>query len=78
MPVLGKIVGGATSVVSTVLGLAISLVVIALAWFRFRPIISLILIVVVAALVFFLKYYKKDNQVEENEEEVKKETKSKK
>lgn len=55
VPVLGSIVGVATGSVSFVLGLALSLVVIALAWFRFRPLLSIILIVVVVALIVFLK-----------------------
>ena len=69
VPVLGSIVSGATSVVSTVLGLGLSLLVIAIAWFRFRPILSIVLIAIVVALIVFLKMYvpKKD--------ETKKETK---
>ena len=70
VPVLGNIVSGATSVVSTILGLGLSLIVIAIAWFRFRPILSIILVVIVVALVVFLKLYvpKKDIKVtKENE-----------
>ena len=64
VPVLGNIANGAASVVSTVLGLGLSLLVIAIAWFRFRPILSIVLIVVVVALVVFLKMYqpKKENE----------------
>ena len=64
VPVLGNIANGAASVVSTVLGLALSLLVIAIAWFRFRPILSIVLIAVVVALVVFLKMYqpKKENE----------------
>lgn len=56
IPVLSNLVNLSTSLVSTVVGLIISLVVIAIAWFRYRPLLSIILIVVVIALVLFLKY----------------------
>ena len=68
VPVLGNIVSGTTSFISTVLGIAVSLVVIAIAWFRFRPILSIILIVIGGALVFFLKYYKKDEKNKETKD----------
>lgn len=62
VPVLGNIVNGATGLISGVLGIAISLVVIAIAWFRFRPLLSIALIVVVAGLLVFLKFYKKEDK----------------
>lgn len=57
VPVLGNIVSGATSIVSTILGLGLSLIIIAIAWFRFRPILSIVLIAVVIALIVFLRMY---------------------
>ena len=64
IPILGRIVSGATGLISFVLGLAVSLVVIAIAWFRFRPVLSIILIVIVAALIVCLKVLpKKDKEV---------------
>ena len=57
IPVLGKIVSGATNLISTVLGLGLSLIIIAIAWFRFRPILSIILILIVVASIVFLKVY---------------------
>ena len=57
IPVLGKIVSGATGLISTALGLGLSLIIIAIAWFRFRPILSIILLLIVAASVIFLKVY---------------------
>ena len=57
IPVLGKIVSGASRVVSSILGICVSLLVIALAWFRFRPILSIILIAIVVALIVFLRMY---------------------
>ena len=68
VPVVGAIVGGATGAVSTVLGLSISLIVIAIAWFRFRPIISIVLIAIVVALIVFLKIYKPKETTKENKE----------
>jgi len=56
VPILSNLVDLSTGLVSTVLGLAISLIVIAIAWFRFRPLLSIILIVIVVALALFLKY----------------------
>ena len=59
VPVLGNIVGTATGLISFVIGLAISLIVIAIAWFRFRPILSIILIAVVIGLIAYLKINEK-------------------
>ena len=73
VPVLGKIVSGATGLISGVLGVAISLVVIAIAWFRFRPLLSICLLVVVAGLIFLIKYLKDKNPKEETKVEEKKE-----
>lgn len=56
IPVIGSIVNFSTGLFSGVLGFAISLVVIAIAWFRFRPVLSIVLIVVVIGLIGFLKY----------------------
>ena len=62
VPILGSIVQGAVGLVSFVLGLAISLVVIAIAWIRFRPLIGIGLLVVVVALIVFLKKRSKDKK----------------
>lgn len=63
VPVLSNLVNLSASLISTVLGLAISLIVIAIAWFRFRPVLSIILIVVSVGLCVFLKL--KNNNSEE-------------
>ena len=60
IPILGSIVNGATGLISFVLGLSISLIVIAIAWFRFRPLLSIILIIIVVALIIGLKMYSKN------------------
>ena len=56
IPVVGSIVNFSTGLFSGVVGFALSLIVIAIAWFRFRPVLSIILIVVVVALIAFLKF----------------------
>ena len=65
IPILGGIVTGATGLISFVLGLVVSLVVIAIAWFRFRPLLSIALIIIVVALIVFLKLYVKKNPKED-------------
>lgn len=57
IPVLGSLVSGATNLISDVLGISISLVVIAVAWFRFRPVLSITLLLVGAALIIGAKYF---------------------
>jgi len=57
VPILGNIVSGATGIVATVLGLGLSLIVIAIAWFVYRPVLSIILIAIVIALIVFLRIY---------------------
>ena len=70
IPILGSIVGGAVALVSLVLGLALSLVIIAVAWIRFRPLLGISLLVIVALLVAFLiirgKKTKSENTTQEN------------
>lgn len=56
IPVIGSIVNFSTGLFAGVVGFAISLIVIAIAWFRFRPLLSIILLVVVVGLIIFLKY----------------------
>ena len=59
IPLLGGAVSLVTGLISFVAGLAISLIVIALAWFRFRPVLSISLLVVVAILIVILVCIKK-------------------
>ena len=67
VPIVGGIVGGAIGILSFVLGLALSLVIIAIAWIRFRPLLGIGLLLVVAALISFLiingKKAKEKNQI---------------
>jgi hypothetical protein len=57
IPFLGSIAGAGTGIVSVLLGLAWSLLIIAIAWLRFRPVIGIGMIAVTAALVVLL-YFK--------------------
>ena len=52
VPILGKLVGGAVFVVSLLLGLAISLLVIAVSWIVFRPLLGICLLA--AAILLFV------------------------
>ena len=66
VPVLGKIVSAGTGAVSFVLGLSISLFVIAIAWFRYRPVLSITLLAIIIALLVFLKLKPKKEKSKEN------------
>ncbi|MEE3343632.1 MAG: TMEM43 family protein [Bacilli bacterium] len=55
IPIVRNIVSIGISLVSFVVGLAISLLVIAIAWFRYRPLLSISLIIVIIGLLVFLK-----------------------
>ncbi|HCL79393.1 MAG TPA: primosome assembly protein PriA [Synergistaceae bacterium] len=54
VPIFGTIVGAGAGIVAFLLGLAWSLVVIAIAWIRFRPLLAAGLLAVVAALLALL------------------------
>ena len=71
VPILGGLVGGIIFVICFIIGLVHSLLVIAIAWIRFRPILGICLLVAVAVLVFFLvkiiKSKKSENPDQKNE-----------
>ena len=52
VPLLGGLVGGLLGLVAFLVGLVHSLIIIVIAWFRFRPLLSLALIAVIIALVY--------------------------
>ncbi len=54
IPLFGDIVGAGTGLVSTLLGLAWSLVIISIAWLRFRPVIGFTMIGAAIALLLIL------------------------
>ncbi len=59
VPFIGSIVSIGTGLVSTILGMILSFITVAIAWFFYRPIISIILIAVVVLLFTFLLYRRK-------------------
>lgn len=70
--VLRNLVSMSTSLIANVLGLSISLIVIAIAWFRFRPVLSIILIAIVVGLLVFLKLKKPETSKDSDKKESKK------
>lgn len=65
IPILGGVVGMAVELISFVLGLCLSLIVIAIAWIRFRPLVGIGLIAIAAALIAFLILRGKKTDVNE-------------
>jgi hypothetical protein len=62
VPILGNVVGGIVGVISFIIGLVHSLLIIVIAWFRFRPLLAIILLVVIAALIVGLVMLLKKNK----------------
>lgn len=56
IPLLGDIVGAGTGLVASLLGLAWGLLVIAVAWIRFRPLLAAVLLAAVVAILGLLYY----------------------
>lgn len=57
IPLLGKIVGFGTSLIAGVLSFSISLIVIAIAWIFYRPLLGILLLVVAVGGFFVIKKY---------------------
>lgn len=55
VPILGGIVGGALNLISFLIGLVHSLIIIIIAWFRYRPLLSICLLVVVVGLIVLIR-----------------------
>lgn len=55
LPFLGNLIGAATGLVAFLIASILSLLVIAVAWIVFRPLLGVVLIVVVGALVYLLR-----------------------
>lgn len=74
VPILGNLVSGATGIISFLLGLALSLIVIAISWIVFRPVLGICLLAAAIALIVIVKkcFGKKEpaqaQQVEEQKE----------
>ena len=65
VPILGGLVGGLLSLVGFLVGIVHSLIIIILAWFRFRPVLSVVLIAVVVALIFSIRKLVKSKKAPE-------------
>ena len=68
IPVLSNIVSASTNAIAFILGLAVSFIIIAVAWFRFRPVLSIALLAIVVILIvglFMLKKNKTTQKVSE-------------
>lgn len=77
IPFVGKVVNSMIGVISFLVGLAISLVVIAISWFAARPIVAIVSLVVAALLIFvFIKYVKNNKGKTETKIETKEEEKN--
>jgi hypothetical protein len=61
IPLLGKLVVKGIFVVSVLVGIILSLIIIAISWFVVRPVLSIILIVIVVGLMILLRKYNKNN-----------------
>jgi hypothetical protein len=55
VPILGNLVSGATGIIAFLLGLALSLIVIAISWIVFRPLLGICLLVAAIALIVIVK-----------------------
>ena len=55
VPILGGLVGGLLGLLAFLIGIIHSLLIIVIAWFRFRPILSIALIAVIIGLVFAIR-----------------------
>ncbi|MBR3209772.1 MAG: TMEM43 family protein [Bacilli bacterium] len=67
IPIIGTIFGWITGLATFLVGLAISLIVIALAWFRYRPIMSICIIAAGVGLYVLSRYLNKDKKIEEKQ-----------
>ena len=62
IPFLASIVGMATGLVCWVFGLSWSMLVIAIAWIFYRPVLGIILLVISGGLIFWLKNRSKNKK----------------
>ena len=64
VPFIANIIGWGVGVVCTVIGIAWSLIVIAIAWLFYRPLLGISLLVVAGALVWIFAFKGKDKLME--------------
>ena len=63
IPYLDEIIGFISGIILAVVALGLSLITIAIAWFAYRPILSLILLIIIGGLTYFLRNYYKNKPV---------------
>lgn len=56
IPILGNIASGLIKLVAGLIGFIHALIIIIVAWFRYRPVLSLVLIAITVAIVLFIKF----------------------
>ncbi len=59
IPILGRVVDAGVGVIVWLTGLAVGIVTIAIAWFRFRPVAAIIMLIVVALIIWAIRYKKR-------------------
>ena len=74
IPLLGGVLQGMVGFAAFLLGLAVSLVVVAIAWIRFRPILGIGLLVAALALFVLVRMRAKKNKPKENTQVVEEQT----
>ena len=74
IPLLGGVLQGMVGFAAFLLGLAVSLVVVAVAWIRFRPILGIGLLVAALALFVLVRMRAKKNKPKENTQVVEEQT----
>ena len=65
IPLLGNVVNSVLFFITALLGFALSLLVIAIAWFRYRPVLSLILVIIIAAAIVLVEILAKKKKAPE-------------
>lgn len=70
IPILGKIASGIINFIAFLLGLIQSLLIIIIAWFVYRPLLSIILLVIVVALIVMIITISKKNKKNDQPETV--------
>ena len=69
LPFLSSIVGLGTSIVAGVLAIALGLVIIAIAWIWYRPLLGILLLAIVVALIWFFTKKGKEKKAQKAAEE---------
>ena len=65
IPFFGKIIVKGIFIVSVLVGISLSLIIIAISWFVVRPLLSIILIAIVIGLIVLLRKYNKKKNITE-------------